>query len=102
MVAAADALSAARPGARRETLEAYIKRLESLEKIANETKGVDKSYAIQAGREIRIVVKPSQVKDDEVAILARDVAKKIESQLEYPGNIKVNVIRETHAVDYAK
>lgn len=102
LVAAADALSAARPGARRETLESYIKRLESLEKIANETKGVDKSYAIQAGREIRIVVKPSQVKDDEVAILARDVAKKIESQLEYPGNIKVNVIRETHAVDYAK
>lgn len=102
LVAAADALSAARPGARRETLEAYIKRLESLEKIANETKGVDKSYAIQAGREVRIVVKPSQVKDDEVAMLARDVAKKIEAQVEYPGNIKVNVIRETHAVDYAK
>ena len=102
LVAAADALSAARPGARRETLEAYIKRLESLERIANETKGVDKSYAIQAGREVRIVVKPSQVKDDEVAMLARDVAKKIEAQVEYPGNIKVNVIRETHAVDYAK
>lgn len=102
LVAAADALSAARPGARRETLEAYIKRLENLEKIANETKGVDKSYAIQAGREVRIVVKPSQVKDDEVAMLAREIAKKIESQLEYPGNIKVNVIRETHAVDYAK
>lgn len=102
LVGAADALSAARPGARRETLEAYIKRLESLEKIANETEGVDKSYAIQAGREIRIAVKPNQVGDDEVPILARDIAKKIESELDYPGNIKVNVIRETRAVDYAK
>ena len=102
LVAAADALSAARPGARRETLESYIKRLESLENIANSTKGVDKSYAIQAGREIRIAVKPNQVKDDEIPMLAREIAKKIESELEYPGHIKVNVIRETRAVDYAK
>lgn len=102
LVGAADALSAARPGARRETLESYIKRLESLENIANSTKGVDKSYAIQAGREIRIAVKPNQVKDDEIPMLARDIAKKIEAELEYPGHIKVNVIRETRAVDYAK
>lgn len=102
LVAAADALSAARPGARRETLEAYIKRLESLEEIANTTKGVDKSYAIQAGREIRITVKPNQVRDDEVPMLAHEVAKKIEGELEYPGQIKVNVIRETRATDYAK
>ena len=102
LVAAADALSAARPGARRETLESYIKRLESLEEIANTTKGVDKSYAIQAGREIRITVKPNQVKDEEVPMLAHEVAKRIESELEYPGQIKVNVIRETRASDYAK
>lgn len=102
LVSAADALSAARPGARRETLESYIKRLETLEEIANSTKGVERSYAIQAGREIRIIVKPNQVKDNEVPMLARDVAKKIESELEYPGHIKVNVIRETRAVDYAK
>ena len=102
LVAAADALSAARPGARRETLDSYIKRLESLEEIANTTKGVDKSYAIQAGREIRIAVKPNQVKDDEVPMLAREIAKKIEGELEYPGQIKVNVIRETRATDYAK
>ena len=102
LVAAADALSAARPGARRETLESYIKRLESLEEIANTTKGVDKSYAIQAGREIRIAVKPNQVKDDEVPMLAREIAPKIEGELEYPGQIKVNVIRETRATDYAK
>lgn len=102
LVSAADALSAARPGARRETLESYIKRLETLETIANSTKGVERSYAIQAGREIRIIVKPNQVKDNEVPMLARDVAKKIESELEYPGHIKVNVIRETRAVDYAK
>lgn len=102
LVSAADALSAARPGARRETLESYIKRLETLETIANSTKGVERSYAIQAGREIRIIVKPNQVKDNEVLMLARDVAKKIESELEYPGHIKVNVIRETRAVDYAK
>ena len=102
LVSAADALSAARPGARRETLESYIKRLETLETIANSTKGVERSYAIQAGREIIIIVKPNQVKDNEVPMLARDVAKKIESELEYPGHIKVNVIRETRAVDYAK
>jgi len=102
LIAASDALSAARPGARRETLDSYIKRLEKLEEIANTTNGVDKSYAIQAGREIRIAVKPDQVKDDEVAILARDISKKIEEELEYPGHIKVNVIRETRAIDYAK
>ncbi len=102
LVAAADALSAARPGARRETLESYIKRLENLEQIANSTKGVDKSYAIQAGREIRVAVKPNMVKDDEVPMLAREIAKKIEAELEYPGQIKVNVIRETKATEFAK
>jgi ribonuclease Y len=102
LIAAADALSAARPGARRETLDVYIKRLEKLEDIANTTPGVDKSYAIQAGREIRIIAKPDEVKDDEVALLARDISKRIESELEYPGQIKVNVVRETRAIDYAK
>ena len=102
LVAAADALSAARSGARRETLESYIKRLENLENIANTTKGVEKSYAIQAGREIRVAVKPNQVKDEEVPMLAREIAKKIEQELEYPGQIKVNVIRETRATDFAK
>ncbi len=102
LVGAADALSAARPGARRETLESYIRRLENLEQIANSTKGVDKSYAIQAGREIRVAVKPNQVKDDEVPMLAREIAKKIEAELEYPGQIKVNVVRETRATEYAK
>ena len=102
LVGAADALSAARPGARRETLESYIKRLENLEQIANSTRGVDKSYAIQAGREIRVAVKPNQVKDDEVPMLAREIAKKIETELEYPGQIKVNVIRETKATEFAK
>ncbi|MBQ0005599.1 MAG: ribonuclease Y [Clostridiales bacterium] len=102
LVGAADALSAARPGARRETLETYIKRLENLENIANTTKGVDKSYAIQAGREIRVAVKPNQVSDDEIPMLARDIAKRIEAELEYPGQIKVNVVRETKATEYAK
>ncbi|NLY82627.1 MAG: ribonuclease Y [Clostridiales bacterium] len=102
LIAAADALSAARPGARRETLDSYVKRLERLEEIANTYKGVEKSYAIQAGREIRIAVKPDQVKEDEVALLAREISKKIEDELDYPGHIKVNVIRETRAIDYAK
>ena len=102
LIAAADALSAARPGARRETLESYVKRLQKLEEIANTTKGVDKSYAIQAGREIRIIAKPDEVSDDGIALLARDISKKIESELEYPGQIKVNVVRETRAIDYAK
>jgi len=102
LIAAADALSAARPGARRETLDAYIKRLEKLEEIANTTPGVDKSFAIQAGREIRIIAKPEEINDDGIVLLAREVSKKIESELEYPGQIKVNVVRETRAIDYAK
>lgn len=102
LIGAADALSAARPGARRETLDTYIKRLQKLEEIANTTLGVEKSYAIQAGREIRIVARPEDVSDDELVLLARDISKKIESELEYPGQIKVNVIRETRAIDYAK
>ena len=102
LIAAADALSAARPGARRETLDAYIKRLEKLEEIANTTPGVEKSFAIQAGREIRIIAKPDDVNDEEIVFLAREISKKIESELEYPGQIKVNVVSETRAVDYAK
>ncbi len=102
IVQAADAISAARPGARRENIETYIKRLEKLEEIADSFKGVDKSYAIQAGREIRIMVKPDAVNDDDAIILARDIVKRIEGELQYPGQIKVNVIRETRAVDYAK
>ncbi|MFV0516473.1 MAG: ribonuclease Y [Aminipila sp.] len=102
LIAAADALSAARPGARRETLESYIKRLQKLEEIATTTAGVDKAYAIQAGREIRIVAKPDEIKDEEIVFLAREISKKIESELEYPGQIKVNVVRETRAIDYAK
>ncbi len=102
LVQAADAISAARPGARRETLESYIKRIEKLEEIANSFEGVEKCYAVQAGREIRIIVKPENVNDDEMVIKAREIVKKIESDLEYPGQIKVNVIRETRAIDYAK
>ncbi len=102
LVAAADAVSAARPGARRETLEAYIKRLEKLEEIANNFEGVEKSYAIQAGREIRIIVKPEKIDDATSVTMARDIVKSIEDNLDYPGQIKVVVIRETRAVDYAK
>ena len=102
LVTAADAISAARPGARRETLEAYIKRLEKLEEIANSYDGVDKSYAIQAGREIRIMVKPEKINDEEIHLLARDMTKRIEDELEYPGQIKVSIIRETRAIEYAK
>ena len=102
LVTAADAISAARPGARRETLEAYIKRLEKLEEIANSYEGVDKSFAIQAGREVRIIVKPDSISDEHLPLVARDITKRIELEMEYPGQIKVNIIRETRAVDYAK
>ena len=102
LVQAADAISASRPGARRETLENYIKRLETLEKIADSFEGVEKSFAIQAGREIRIIVKPEKISDDQMVIMARDVAKKVEDEMEYPGQIKVNLVRETRVVDYAK
>ena len=102
LVQAADAISASRPGARRETLEAYIKRLESLEQIADSFGGVEKSFAIQAGREVRIIVKPDRVSDDQMTILARDVSKRIEDEMDYPGQIKVNIIREKRVVDYAK
>ena len=102
LIQAADAISASRPGARRETLETYIKRLEKLEEIADSFEGVDKSFAIQAGREIRLIVKPEKVSDSQMVIMAREVAEKVESEMEYPGQIKVNVIRETRAIDYAK
>jgi len=102
LVQAADAISAARPGARREDLDSYIKRLQKLEEISNSFPGVEKSYAIQAGREIRIMVKPEQVGDDQMIVVARDIANKIESELEYPGQIKVNVIRESRVAEYAK
>ena len=102
LVQAADAISASRPGARRETLETYIKRLEKLEEIADSFDGVEKSFAIQAGREVRLIVKPDKVSDSEMIIMARDVAKRVESEMEYPGQIKVNVIREVRAIEYAK
>lgn len=102
LVQAADAISAARPGARRETVESYIKRLEKLEEIANSFDGIEKSYAVQAGREIRIIVKPEQISEAEITLIARNVVKKIESELDFPGQIKVNVIRETRATEYAK
>ncbi len=102
LVAAADAMSGARPGARRETIEAYTKRLEKLEEICNSFNGVQKTYAVQAGREIRVMVKPEVVNDATTVLLAKDIAKRIESEMEYPGQIKVNVIRETRSVEYAK
>ena len=102
LVQAADAVSAARPGARRENLENYIKRLEKLEEITGDYPGVEKSYAIQAGREVRVMVKPEQVSEDQMVILARELARRIESELEYPGQIKVHVLRETKVVEYAK
>ncbi len=102
LVQAADAISASRPGARRETLESYIKRLEKLEEIADSFEGVEKSFAIQAGREVRLIVKPDKVSDADMVIMAREVAKKVENEMEYPGQIKVNVIRESRVIDYAK
>lgn len=102
LVQAADAISAARPGARRETLETYIKRLEKLEEISNSFEGVEKSFAIQAGREVRIMVKPEVTTDDSIVLIAKDIVKKIEEEMEYPGQIKVNVIREIRATEYAK
>ena len=102
LVQAADAISASRPGARRETLETYIKRLEKLEEIADSFDGVEKSFAIQAGREVRLIVKPEKVSDSDMVVMAREVAKKVESEMEYPGQIKVNVIRESRVIDYAK
>ena len=102
LVQAADAISAARPGARRENVENYIRRLQKLEELTGSYPGVEKAYAIQAGREVRIMVKPEEVSEDNMILLARDIARKLESELEYPGQIKVNVIRETKAVEYAK
>jgi len=102
LITAADALSAARPGARREMLETYVKRLEALEAIANSYKGVQKSFAMQAGREIRIMVDAGQVNDDQAFWLAKDVTKRIEGEMQYPGQIKVTVMRETRAVEYAR
>jgi ribonuclease Y len=102
LVGAADAISGARPGARREALETYLKRVQALEEVANSFKGVEQSYAIQAGREIRIMVKPQDIDDLAALQLSRDIAKKVETNLTYPGQIKVTVIRETRAVEYAK
>ena len=102
LVQAADAISAARPGARRESLENYIKRLTKLEEIANSFQGVEKTFAIQSGREVRIIVKPEDVNDEGTKVLAKEIAKRIENEMEFPGQIRVNVIRETRSVEYAK
>ena len=102
IVQAADAISAARPGARRENLENYIKRLEKLEEVASSFEGVERCFAIQAGREVRIMVRPEIVNDDKMILLARDICRKIESDLEYPGQIKVTIMRESRAIEYAK
>ena len=102
LVQAADTISAARPGARRETLETYTTRLKQLEDIADSFKGVDKSYAIQAGREIRIIVVPDQVTDADMVIMARDIAKRVEGEMQYPGQVKISMIRESRVTDYAK
>ena len=102
IIQAADQISGGRPGARRETLESYVKRLETLEKIATEFTGIEKAYAIQAGREIRVMVRPEDVDEDRAMVLARDIADKIESEMEYPGQIRVTVIRESRAIEYAK
>ena len=102
LVQAADAISAARPGARRESLENYIKRLEKLEEIANSFQGVEKCFAIQSGREVRIMVKPEDITDEGTKVLAKEVAKRIEKEMEYPGQIRVNVIRETRSTEFAK
>ena len=102
IVQVADAISSSRPGARRESFESYIKRLEQLENICNDFKGVEKSYAIQAGREVRIIVRPEQISDNEAVVLAKDVAKRIENEMQYPGQIKVVVIRENRVTETAK
>ena len=102
IIQAADAISAARPGARREDVENYIKRLQKLEEVAGSFEGIEKTFAIQAGREVRIMVKPDVISDDKMKILARDIANKIENELDYPGQIKVSVIREARHIDYAK
>jgi ribonuclease Y len=102
LLIAADAISASRPGARGESLESYIKRLETLEEIAGKRPGVEKVYALQAGREIRVIVKPGEIDDDQAILLSHEIAREIEEQLEYPGQIKVTVIRESRAIEFAK